>query len=63
MFHSSTKQIPNDLDIDEAFKFMYQSIMNKIKNYADKYWIALGVIIKHNIKIFEYQHKEKKFNK
>ena len=54
MFHSSTKQIPNDLDIDEAFKSMYQSIMNKIKNYADKYWIALGVIIKHNIKIFEY---------
>ena len=54
MFHSSTKQIPNDLDIDEAFKSMYQSIMNKIKNYADKYWIALGVIIIHNIKIFEY---------
>ena len=26
--------------------------MIKIKNYASEDWIALGVIIKHNIKIF-----------
>ena len=32
---------------------MYQSIMTKIKNYADRDWIVLDVIIKHSIKIFE----------
>ena len=33
IFHSSTKLIANDSDIDEAFKCMYKSIMTKIKNY------------------------------
>ena len=54
IFHSSAKLIPNDSNIDEAFNSMYQSIMKKIKNYADKIWIVLDVIIKHGIKIFEF---------
>ena len=52
IFHSSTKLITSDLDIDEAFNSMYQSIMTKIKNYAYEDWIILDVIIKHIIKIF-----------
>ena len=52
IFHSSVKLIANDSDIDEAFTSTHQSIMTKIKNYADKDWIALDVIIKHSIKIF-----------
>ena len=36
IFHSSTKLIANNSDIDEAFKFLYQSIMTEIKDYADK---------------------------
>ena len=31
MFHPSTKLITSDSDIDETFKFIYQSIMKKIK--------------------------------
>ena len=31
IFHSSTKLIASDSDIDEAFKSMYQSIMTKNK--------------------------------
>ena len=54
IFHSSAKLIPNDSNIDEAFNSMYQSIMKKIKNYADKNWIVLDIIIKHSIKIFEF---------
>ena len=53
IFHASTKLIANNLDIDEAFKFSHQSIMTKIKDYADKDWIVLDVIINHSIKIFE----------
>ena len=53
IFHSSTKLIANHSDIDEAFKFVHQSIMTKIKNYTCKDWIVLDVIIKHIIKIFE----------
>ena len=59
--HSCTKPIANDSDIDEALKSMHQSIMTKIKNYANKDWIVLDAIIKHRIKIFESQHKEKKW--
>ena len=54
--HSSAKLIASDSDIDEAFKYMHQSIMTKIKNYACKDWIVLDVIIKHGIKIFECQY-------
>ena len=35
-FHSSAKLIASDLDIDEAFKSMHQSIMTKIKNYVSE---------------------------
>ena len=34
IFHSSTKLIASNSDIDEAFISMHQSIMTKIKNYA-----------------------------
>ena len=51
IFHSCTKLIASDLDIDEAFKSIHQSIMSKIKNYACEDWIGLDVIIKHSIKI------------
>ena len=33
--------------------------MTKINNYAYEDWIALDAIIKHNIKIFNCQYKEK----
>ena len=32
IFHSCAKLNASDSDIDEAFKFMYQSITTKIKN-------------------------------
>ena len=53
MFHSTTKLIASDSDIDEAFKSMHHSIMIKIKNYACEDWIVLDAIIKHSITIFE----------
>ena len=53
VFHSSTKLIASDSDIDEAFKSMHQSIMTKIKNYTCKDWILLDVIVKHSTKLFE----------
>ena len=53
IFHSSTKLSASDSDIDEAFKFMHQIIMTKIKNYSSKDWVVLDAIIKHNIMIFE----------
>ena len=59
IFHSSAKLIASDSDIHEAFKFMYQSIMSKIKNYGSEDCIVLNVIIKHRIKIFECYYMEK----
>ena len=53
IFHSSSKLIASDSYIDEVFKFMHQSIIIKIKNYACDDWIVLDAIIKHSIKIFE----------
>ena len=53
VFHSSTKLIASDSDIDEAFKSMHQSIMTKIKNYTCKDLILLDVIVKHSTKLFE----------
>ena len=50
IFHSSTKLIACDSDIDGAFKSMPQSVMTKRKNYA---------IIKHSLKILECQYKER----
>ena len=46
---SGTKLIANGSDIDEAFKYMHQSIMTKTKNYTNKDWIVLDVIIKQSI--------------
>ena len=54
MFRSNTKLIASDSNIDEAFTSMHQSIMKKLNIYACEDWIVLDVIIKHNIKIFEY---------
>ena len=62
IFHSSTKLIASDSDINKAFKFMHQSILTKIKKCAWEEWIALDVIIKHSIKIFECYYKEKKLH-
>ena len=53
IFHSCTKLIASDPVIDEAFKSIHQRIVTKIKIYACEDWIALDVIIKHSIKIFE----------
>ena len=53
IFHSCAKLIASDLDIEEAFKSMHQSIMTKIKNYASENCTVADVIIKHSIKIFE----------
>ena len=61
IFHSSTKLIASDSEIDEAFKSMHQSIMTKTKNCADKDWIVLNAIIKHSIKIFKCNYKENKW--
>ena len=61
IFHSSTKLIASDSEIDEAFKSMHQSIMTKTKNYADKDWIVLNAIIKRSIKIFKCYYKENKW--
>ena len=36
IFHSSARLTDNDLDINETFKSMHQSIIIKIKNYACK---------------------------
>ena len=60
IFHSSTKLIASDSDIDEAFKSVHQSIMTKIKNYAFEDWTVLDVIINHSVKIFECWCKENK---
>ena len=41
IFHSSAKIIASDSAIDEAFKYMHQSIMTRIRNYACEYGIVL----------------------
>ena len=50
IFHSSSKLIASDSEIDEAFKSKHQSIMTKIKNYACEDWIISDVIIKHSLR-------------
>ena len=45
ILHSSIKSIASNSDIDEAFKFMHQSIVTKIKNYPCKDWIRGKVLI------------------
>ena len=53
-FQLSTYLIASNSGIEEAFKFMHQSIITKIRNYVSNNWIVLDVVIKNNIKIFEY---------
>ena len=60
MFHSSPKLTISDLDIDEGFKSMHQSIMANIKNYASKNWIVIERITKDSLKIFECLYKQRK---
>ena len=52
ILHSSPKLTASDVDIDEVFKSMYQSIMTKLKYCACEDWIVLHVIVKHSTKIF-----------
>ena len=47
VFHSCSKRIASDLDTEEAFKSMHQSIITTIKSYACEDWIVLDAIIKH----------------
>ena len=47
--HSINKIIASDSDIDEAIKALWQ----KWNKYTRENWIALDVILKHSIKIFE----------
>ena len=53
IFHSSTKLIASDPDIDEAFKSMHQSTMTRIKKYTSEGYIVMDVIITHSIQILE----------
>ena len=50
IFYSYTKINASDLDIDEAYKSMHQSIITKIKKYVCKDYIVLGKIITHSIR-------------
>ena len=61
IFHSSTKLIPSDFDIDKAFKFIHLSIMTKIKYYESEDWIVLDTIILYSVRIFECLYMEKKW--
>ena len=56
MFHSSSKIIAGESDIDEAFKSMHQSIMTRIKKFASEDWVVTERIVKHIIKIFECEY-------
>ena len=50
IFHSSAKLIANDSGIDEAFKFLHQSIITKKNNSSSEDWVT-ETIVKHSIKI------------
>ena len=52
-FHSSTKLIASDSNLDEAFKSMYPSIMTKAKNSISEDCTVIESILKYSIKIFE----------
>ena len=56
IFHSSSKIIAGESDIDEAFKSMHQSIMTRIKKFASEDWVVTERIVKHIIKIFECEY-------
>ena len=52
IFYSSSKLIARDLDIDEAFKAMHESIMKKLGVFFE-------LIVKHSLQIFESYFKLK----
>ena len=54
IFHLCTKLIASDLNINETFKSMHQSIITKIQNYAWEDRIVLDTVTRHSIKIFGY---------
>ena len=54
IFHLCTTLHASDLDINETFKSMHQSIATKIQNYDWEDQIALDTVIRHSIKIFGY---------
>ena len=54
IFNSSPKLAASDSDIDEAFKFMHQSIMTKIKTSASEDWVV-KTTVKHSIKVFHWR--------
>ena len=49
IFHSCTKLIASNLDLDKSFKSMHQRVITKIKNYTCEDWIVLDAIIKHSL--------------
>ena len=53
IFHSSSKPIASDSDIDKAFKSMHKTFLRKTKTSVNKDWIVSESVIKHSIKIFE----------
>ena len=58
IFRSRAKLINNDSNTDDAFEYMHQSIMTKIKNSACEDWV-FETIAKHSIKIFECYYRRK----
>ena len=46
-------------NIEEAFKFLHQSIITEIENSVSKDWIVIETIVKHSIKTFECWYKQK----
>ena len=63
IFHSCAKLIASDSEIDKAFKPIHESIMPRVKYYGCEDWIALDVIRKHSINIFECYYTENKQHK
>ena len=61
IFYSSAKLITNNSENDGAFKSMHQRVMTKIKDYAGKDSIVMDMIVKHSIKTFKCNYKEKKW--
>ena len=63
MIVKSSVQVRSQLsviqNIEEAFKFLHQSIITEIKNSVSKDWTVIETIVKHNIKTFECWYKQK----
>ena len=52
IFHSSSKLVAIDPDIDKVFRSMHQSVMTKIENSFSGDWLA-KTIVEHDTKICE----------